>query len=191
MRDSKTIFMKKIFLFVMIAACQQLCFGQVTKGNIMAGGSISFQSEKYTATGNTTSTFTFMPDAGYFFMDKLAGGVRASFTNYNDGGNSYHDLLAGPFVRYYFLPAAQKTNIFLDGSFMIGSEKYTGYDAQSKTQWGAKAGAAFFLNPHVAVETSLDWSSLKYNDEEGHYNTWGIAIGFQVHLDCQKHKQKK
>jgi hypothetical protein len=174
-------------LFVALLT-SQLSFSQATKGNIMAGGSVSFQSSKYSAGGNTISTFNFMPGAGYFFYDRIAGGVRISFTNYSDEGNSYRDLLAGPFARYYFLPASRKTNLFLEGNFMLGTEKYEGYESESKTQWGVAAGSAFFLNPHIAVEATLGWRSLKYENDIGRYNTFGIGIGFQIHVDCLKKK---
>ena len=184
--------MKKLALLVMIAiSSYQLSFSQVTKGNFLLGGSISFQSTKYSEGGNNTGIFNFMPDVGYFFADRFAGGLRASFTNVSDEGDSYRDLLIGPFARYYFLPAAQKTNIFLEGNFMFGSEKYEGFDASSKTQFGFAAGPAFFINPNIAVEATVGWHSLKYEDDEGRYNTFGLAVGFQIHLDCMKGKSKK
>jgi hypothetical protein len=175
-------------LFIVCVLISHFSFSQLTKGNLLAGGSISFQSSKYSAGGNTVSTLNVMPDAGYFFMDRVAGGVRVSFTNYSDEGNSYRDLLAGPFARYYFLPAPRKTNLFLEGNFMIGSNKYTGYDAEGQTQFGGVAGAAFFLNTHIAVEASLGWRSLKYKNDIGRYNTFYIGVGFQIHLDCLKKK---
>jgi Outer membrane protein beta-barrel domain len=181
--------MKRLFLFVLIITGSQQSYSQVRKGNFLAGGSLSFQSSKYSAGGNNIGTFNFMPDAGYFFYDRFVAGLRASFTNYSDEGNSYRDLLAGPFARYYFLPVAQKTNIFLEGNFMLGSEKYRGYDPESKTQLAVVGGSAFFLNPHVAVEATLGWRSLKHKNDAGRYNSFGIGIGFQIHLDCTKEKK--
>jgi hypothetical protein len=182
------IIMKKLFVLLYILTYSCLSFSQVTKGNILAGGSVSFQSSKYTAGGDRTGTFNIMPGAGYFFYDRFAAGLRASFTRFSDGANSYSDWLAGPFARYYFLKAARPTNIFLEGNFMLGSNKYTGYDAEGETQFGAVAGAAFFLNTHVAVEASLGWRSLKYQNDIGRYNTLYIGIGFQIHL--LRHKSR-
>lgn len=105
--------MYKSFLIV-------LCFltlttnAQISQGNILAGGAVSFTSQKYSGGGSNANVLHIMPDAGYFFADKIAGGIRASFTDYSDAGDSYRDLLIGPFARYYFLPVAQKTNIFLE-----------------------------------------------------------------------------
>lgn len=184
--------MKKFVLLIMVVISgHQLSFSQVTKGNFLLGGSISYQSTKFSDGGDNTNIFNVMPDVGYFFADRFAGGLRAAFTNYSNDGDSYRDLLIGPFARYYFLPAANKTNIFLDGSFMFGSEKDEGFDAISKTQFAFAAGPAFFINPHVAVEATVGWRSLKYEDDEGRYNTFGIAVGFQIHLDCMKGNKKK
>lgn len=181
--------MKNIFLALFLFCIYSVSNAQITQGNILAGGAVSFTSQKYSGAGGSTNVLHIMPDAGYFFADKIAGGIRASFTDYSDAVDSYRDLLIGPFARYYFLPVAQKTNIFLEGSFAAGIQKYDGFDAESKSQFGFSAGPAFFLNPHVAVEATLNWSSLKYKDDNGRFNTFGLAIGFQVHLHCKKQKK--
>lgn len=183
--------MKKLLLIVCTFAFCGILSAQVTKGNFLAGGSVSFQSTKYSDGDGSVGVFQFMPDAGYFFADRIAIGLRASYTNVSDDGDDYSDLLVGPFARYYFLPAPRKTNIFLEASFLFGSEKYEGFDSEGKTQFGFSAGPAFFLNPHVAVETALHWQSLKYEDDDGSYNTFGISVGFQVHLNCLRAKTGK
>ncbi len=181
--------MKKLFLPVLLLV-SSTSFSQLTKGNWTPGGSVSFQSTNYSDGGNTVTVFNFMPDVGYFFIDKLAGGLRVSFTNYSTEGDSYRDFLAGPFARYYFLPAEKKTNIFFDGSFMLGTEKYEGFASESKTQFAVAAGPAFFLNEHIAIETSVGWRSVKHKNDSGRYNTFGIGVGFRLHLQCNKRKDK-
>lgn len=159
---------------------------QLTQGSFLAGGSLSFSSEKYSDGGTSKNTLMIAPDAGYFFIDKLAGGLKTSFTSYKADGDSYTNFAAGPFARYYFLPAEKKANVLLEGSFLLGSEKYDGFDAEGKTQIGVAAGPAFFLNPFVAVEALLGWQSVKHKDDAGRYNSFGLSIGFQVHLNGKK-----
>ena len=64
----------------------------------------------------------------------------------------------------------------------MGSEKYKGFDAGSKTRFGVAAGPSFFLNPHIAVEAMLYWQSLKHAGDEGRYNSVGLSIGLQAYL---------
>lgn len=183
--------MKKAILPLLFLLMTQVVSAQVTKGNFLVGGSVSFHSTKYSEGDGSVGKFIFMPDAGYFFAERFAAGLRASYTNISNEGDHYNDLLIGPFARYYFLPAAQKTNIFLEGNFLFGSEKFEGFDSESKTQFGLAAGPAFFLNPHVAVEATLNWQTLKYKDDEGRYNTFGVSVGFQIHLNCGNSKKGK
>lgn len=182
--------MKRSILLVLFLAPITNCFSQLTKGSFLVGGAISFQSSKYTEGGNTTATLLATPGAGYFFIDKLAGGIRTSISYQSNDGDSRLDFLAGPFTRYYFLPLTRQVNILLDGSFMIGTEKYQNFDADTKTEYGFAAGPAFFINPRIAIEATIGWRSLKYKDDAGRYNTFGMSVGFQLHLQPRRKEGK-
>ena len=65
-----------LLLFSMVAF---ISHAQLTKSSWLVGGSASFESTKYTGDDdNTTTLVQVMPGAGYFFMDKLAVGLRSS-----------------------------------------------------------------------------------------------------------------
>lgn len=181
--------MKKLCLLIIALAGTFILQAQVTMGNLITGGTVAFQSTEYTESDNNVDIFIFTPNVGYFFMDRLAGGIRANFSKLTEEGSDYSDISGGPFVRYYFLPAAKRTNIFLDGSFLFGREKFENFPSENKTEFGFAAGPAFFLNPHVAMEAMVTWRSLKYEDDGGRYNTFGIAVGFQIHLNLLKGKK--
>jgi hypothetical protein len=183
--------MNKLILAVAAFFCSSASQAQLTKGHFLAGGSLAFSSQKYSDGDNTVNVLTLAPNAGYFFMNKGAAGLKVSFTNYSNGDDSFRDFMAGPFARYYFLPVEKKTNILLEAHFMAGTEKYEGFDSEGKTQWGFAAGPAFFLNEFIAVETTLSWQSLKYETDSGRYNKWGITIGFQLHLKGKKKEPEK
>lgn len=175
--------MHKVKLLLLFSLISFITQAQLNKGQWLVGGSVAFESKKYTGDSRSESTvFQFMPNAGYFFMDKLAGGMKISFSYTSIDGDSYRDFLLGPFARYYFLSADKPTNIFLDGHFLFGSEKYENFDPESKTRFGVAAGPAFFLNPHVALEAALYWQSVKHEGDEGRYNSFGVSVGLQVHL---------
>ncbi len=177
---------QRIAAVALLAMIGYTAKAQVTQGSFLAGGSLSFSSEKYSEGGTAKNRLTIAPNAGYFFIDKLAGGLKTSFSSYKADGDSYTNFAAGPFARYYFLPVEKKTNVLLEGSFLFGSEKYDGFEAEGKTQIGIAAGPAFFLNQFVAVEALLGWQSVKHKDDAGRYNNFGLSIGFQVHLSGKK-----
>ena len=166
-------------------------YAQVQKGNYLLGGNLSFQSTQYSADESKTTKWNVNPNAGYFFIDKLVGGARVSFIQLEHEGDSFTDIMAGPFVRYYFLPVDRKTNLFLDAAYLFGSEKYDDFDAVGKTELGFAAGPAFFFNPSIAMEAVISWRSLKYKNADGKYNTLGIGVGLQIHFQCNKKKEGK
>lgn len=155
---------------------------QINKGNFLAGGSLSLSSQKYSGDDNSITAITVAPSGGYFFIDNAAAGLKVSFSSYKNDGDKFKDIIAGPFARYYFLPAEKKTNIFLEGSFLLGSEKYSGFNAESKTQLGFAVGLAFFLNKSIALETAFAWQTTKYTDDAGRYNKLGLFIGLQCYF---------
>lgn len=182
--------MKRSILLVLFSVTISNCFSQLMKGSFLVGGGVSFQSSKYSEGSTTTTRFLLAPNGGYFFIDKLAGGIRTSLSYQSNDGDTRFDILAGPFARYYFLPPGRQVNILLDGSFMIGSEKYQNFAADTKTEYGIAAGPAFFINPHIAIEAMIGWRSLKYKDDAGRYNTVGMSIGFQLHLPSKRSEGK-
>ena len=108
-----------------------------------------------------------------------------------DEGDRFRDFTAGPFARYYFLPVSKSTNIFLEGQFLWGSEKYEGFPGENKNGYGFTAGPVFFINPHIGLEMMAGWRSLMYKTDRGRYNTAWIGAGLQVHLEIFRFKQGK
>ena len=180
-----------LFFCILMLSSHDNVNAQIEKGNFLAGGTLSFSSTNYSAGNSKTSAWNLTPGGGYLILDKLAIGARIAFTHNSNDSDSYSDLLAGPFARYYFLPKEKKTNIFLEADYLIGSENYEGMDGVGKNQIGISAGPSFFLNQFIAVETILSWQSLKYKGAEGRYNTLGIGIGFQFYLHCKREKEGK
>ncbi|MBO9563335.1 MAG: porin family protein [Niastella sp.] len=173
--------MKKVLFAALMTIAVQGVFAQVNKGQWLVGGNVSFESTKQ---GDAKSTsFTFSPKGGYFFADKFAGGLRVDFESTKPkGADAATDLLIAPFVRYYFLPAADKVNIFADGSYGFGSSKRLG-NSESLNAFAFSAGPAIFLSPNTALEFALQYRSLggdAIGDDRA--NNFGVNIGFQIHL---------
>ncbi|RYY68120.1 MAG: hypothetical protein EOO13_13155 [Chitinophagaceae bacterium] len=171
--------MKKLFL---IGVCNLVLlpavFAQTQKGNWLVGGNAGFTSQKQD--DFKTTTITFNPNAGYFVMDDLAIGANVQLSSIKDDDDDAVTTVAlGPFVRYYFVDIGPKAKLFANGSFGFGSIKYN--ESQSFTQWDISAGPAFFLNPHTALEVVVGYGSQKFKDFEA-ANSFGLRIGFQIHL---------
>ena len=181
--------MKKVLFATLLAVSASAAFAQsnINKGDWMVGGNASFDSEK---DGDyKTTTISLSPNVGYFFINNFAGGLRAgvSSSTFKFGSTKETEsaFLLSPFVRYYFLPSTQKVNIFADGSFGFGQAKYevAGIETEYNfTQFAISAGPAIFLTPATALEISLGYNSSKLEDAEDRSNSFGVNIGFQIHL---------
>jgi Outer membrane protein beta-barrel domain len=185
--------MKKVLLVTFLAVSAGAAFAQtnINKGAWMVGGNASFASEKQ---GDFKSTNVgFSPNAGYFFMNQFAGGLRTGITSAkSDFGTSEATTSTwsvAPFLRYYILPASQKINVFADASYGFGSTTQkvgtTKTDASS-SNFSIMAGPALFLTPNTAMELTIGYQSTKYQDVDDRDNTIAVGIGFQIHLGGKK-----
>lgn len=180
--------MKKVLFAAFLLVSSHSMFAQINKGQWLVGGTAGFETSKHgdSDAGKYTDIWV-QPDAGYFFADKLAAGLRLGFSSskYKDEDDAFSTFTAAPFVRYYFLDAAQKVNIFADASYGFGS---TGAkDKASLNYFDIMAGPAVFLTPNTALEFALYYKSsggdaYKIGTEDERKNDFGLSIGFQIHL---------
>ena len=185
--------MKKVLFVALFAVSASAAFSQsnINKGDWMVGGDASFNSNK--SGEYKTTTVGFAPNAGYFFINNFAGGLRVNVASTKETFNSTDatssELSLAPFVRYYFLPASQKVNIFADASFGFGQNKYKSGSIDEKTNftsYGIKAGPAIFITPATALEINLGYNSSKVKDATDRSNNFGVNFGFQIHIPGSK-----
>lgn len=170
-------------------------FSQIQKGQWIIGGNAAFSYYKYYST--RTSAFSISPATGYFFLNRLAGGIRlgydAEFNSFQSGGRSRESFISLiPFIRYYFLPYEGKVNFFLDGGYGYswGKDKnFTQPDFKYHSKIiSIKTGPAVFLNERTALEITLGYNhSVKgaLGDTLG-INSFQIGVGFQIHIGKRK-----
>lgn len=184
--------MRKFLFPALFALIANEASAQLNQGQWMIGGTstVNFNSNKTEDADDDSrvSTFTAIPDVGYFFINNLAGGLRIIFNSVKVKGEDEATvyLLAAPFVRYYFLPGAQNVNVFADASFGYGTAGQD--DKESINSWSIAAGPAIFINERAALEFTLfyyseggDW----HKDVMGTVrrdNTLGVNVGFRLHL---------
>jgi len=188
--------MKKVLLAAIVLMSAQAGFSQISKGQWLVGGNAGFASYK---NGDYKQTdITISPNAGYFFIDHFAGGLRVNFTSQKPKDYTARTYFTvAPFVRYYILPTAQQVNIFADAEYGFGSGKEWAPSnstvkpsSQSINEFTISAGPAIFLSPSAALEFALAYTSAGgkyYGDDRG--NTFGLKVGFQIHLGSSSSKK--
>ncbi len=119
---------------------------QLEKGKWMVGGELDFSHSTSKSEMNgfreddKNTLIQVSPGFGYFFADRVAGGLRLSIgsTKIEEVGSgisiigyeyaSKHRLKSNsigltPFLRYYFLPISARVNIFGEGSYTYSTGK--------------------------------------------------------------------
>ena len=172
---------------------------QITKGNWLVGGNATFSYSSTNSDINPSKAtiLDLSPDVGYFFIDKLAGGVRATYhtqkTKYGPSTslfNKFTYYIIGPFVRYYFLPIKKEYNIVTEINYQFGNDKVESSGTSPSNEYNNvfsfSAGPVIYLNSDVGIEFLLNYSSSGNNVSSGRANLFGINIGFQIHLQKEK-----
>jgi len=171
-------------LFICSFFISTVGYSQISKGFWMFGGTGEFSSGKVVNNDllNIATTLQLKPKAGYFFVDKLAGGLSVNFfyQKSSAGGpmSKSYSLGVGPFARYYFLEKSKRVNILTELHGALLSD--LGSDSRS-VEFGFSGGVAVFLNSSVAIEFLPGYQGLR--DKSISSNYFITKIGIQVHLE--------
>ena len=158
--------MKNFILFA-LSIFSLTSFGQLHQDQWLIGGDAFFSYSK--SKELKFSSFQLSPAAGYFFMDKFAGGLRLGVNSdtydYSDEKFRYSTISIAPFLRYYFLPVDKKMNFFVDGSFGYSWSKFRYFTfpaihRYNSYNFSVQTGPAIFLNQHTALEMTLGYTYL-------------------------------
>lgn len=184
--------MIRIIISVVMVFTATSVRSQITKGNWMLGGNIHYSSTKYNSTNfgdpHTSYNWQVKPNIGYFFVDKLAAGLRANISKVGDRdrGQSYTDFNVGPYVRYYLLKADKLVNILTEAGYAFGFEKGSMPGTTSKNAFSFSAGPVMYFNNVVGLEMLLSYSTYKFSKFAGSNNSIMLGVGLQVHLEREK-----
>lgn len=194
----KSTIMKMLLTgFILALSVTAKC--QLDKKTWLVGGTGNFSSSKKSfgygtnfQTSNST-TIKISPNIGYFVFDKLAGGIKTSFSFFSekvDGlGGSDGNVTRfefGPFLRYYFLKKEKRVNIISEVSYQYGT--YSTSPSKSKgsiNTFSFLSGPVIFFNESVGMEFLLGYGSRVESVEQEYKDSqksFLIAIGFQFHL---------
>jgi len=185
--------MKKVLFSLALVVTASAAFAQTEKGKWTVGASSNsiFSTTKTADADDDTrrTSFNITPDAGYFFMDNLALGLRANVETSkrkgDDEGN--FSFIVAPFARYYFLkPTTKKVNVFADAHYGFGSNKVGDADGRGVNEFQIQAGPAIWLNERVALDATVSYNSVGGEDIDNRTNTIGLNFGFRLSLGGKK-----
>jgi hypothetical protein len=175
---------KLIFGILMLFVFNSHVSAQLYKGQWMAGGNLGITTyDNYMFPHNGLSG-TVIPNIGYFFVDKLVGGLRFD-VNWGETkfSSSFTTYGFSPFLRYYILPAEKKINFFVNTSFGWQIASLGG----GFTQWTLSAGPSLFIASNFSIELALQYAA--YSPDlytEYHPRSFAINIGFQFHFGSDR-----
>ena len=190
--------MKLMFTFSLLFSVFT-SWAQINKGQFLVGGSGTFYANSYSMSESKNRGFYIEGRSGIFLIDKMAAGVQLGYSyvkefyTLNTGERHQQfsrDFSTGPFLRYYILAAEKKINFLVDGSYYHKWSKSGVLRSSVEKSYGYAfgAGPAFFLNPNISLETTLNY---EYNDELRDSKKFKFKVGFQAHLTKRKTSPKQ
>lgn len=192
--------MKKLFVSSILIFCLTIVTrSQITKGNWLVGGNLSYSksnSKGVDATNSKGRNIDVTSTIGHFLYDKLAAGIKLNtiFSKQKnpeiDGTystNIQNSIGIGSFVRYYLLEFDNRINIFPEASILQSFLSNNITDKVEKT-WAAtvSAGTVIFLNSSVGLEFLFSYNHIKVLEIDSKGNVFQFKIGFQIHLEKNK-----
>jgi hypothetical protein len=179
--------MKRIIvLFVMIIAVSSNSHAQIEKGYWLTGGSASYNKSKSKVRPETDRLINMDINAGHFFIDKFAAGVRLGLVSEKSvvAITTKHSAYGGgPFIRYYFLPAGQMINFLVDSDVQFGWSTLNGKTQQGhEIKYSIGGGPVLFLNDVIGVEFLGRYVHIGYSTDNEKINNIHLSLGLQIYL---------
>lgn len=164
--------MKKIVLTMMAAMV-----AVVMDAQIYVGGAVGFQTVSHD--GNSTTSFTLKPEAGYNLNEDWAIGMAFGYSESGKDESKVKTFIINPYVRYSAVKF-EKVTLFLDGGFEYINNKY---DSYKNNKWGigVKPGIAVALTDNFSLVSHLGF--LGYSSSKPDYDGAKATKTFGVDLD--------
>lgn len=209
--------MKQVIFFLMFIPC--MATAQINKGNWLIGGVLSgyYEQSKIFFSSqieeSSTEDINLIGQVGFFPINKLAVGFNAQYgvnrqkgilipLGLGPGWDNDFTLtnklwMAGPFVRYYLLPASNKLNFYTQAAYQVGVSQE---DFELSLVWGdgenggfndirafqASVAPVLMLNKNVSLELILAYSRIKQLNDFGNSDRFTGGVGLQIHLGKPK-----
>ena len=186
--------MQKTLLLIITSFIINSAKSQITKGNWLVGGAghLSSQIETINEIKAKGFSYSISPNVGYFFVDKFAGGIKASVSytklTFNGGLSKSTQVGLGPFIRYYFLHAENRINILAESSYQYLHGKGNSGQSDNSNTFTFTAGPVIYFNSSVGLELTGNYELYNNKFSITNAKTFYVNIGFQIHLENNKEK---
>lgn len=185
---------KRLSTTLLLLALVQFTFAQALKGQLQVGGSGDL-SMTY---NGTTSTFnlSIAPSLGIFVVNGFAVGGRYSIginnvRSFDTKNNVYTSTitfttLIGPALKYYIGKKQLKGLLSASGAYTVTTSIHK-TDVGNRNGFSVMGlgGLAYFLNPHLSVETGF-YVSATGGEKILPTSRFGISVGLFAFLDKKK-----
>jgi hypothetical protein len=190
-----------LLLFVVVCLTSQYSFSQYSKGNVLLGGTLSYQSVKFSGQ-ESTNNFVFLPTIGYFVSDNisLGGSLGIGFSKgespFLDAIEKTTDIYFGPVARFYkSLDDEKKFNFYLQTSVLFTRSRSkiegSGIGGEGKSnglEINIGPGFAYYPSKKIAIELKLQ--GLEYLDSNNELSvfvfdlsSFSPSVGFTILLN--------
>lgn len=150
---------------------------QTEKGTHLVGG--QFRLDNLIREGNDLFTVGLSPNYGYFVLKNFAIGARIDLQYLKSGDRDVLSFAGIPFVRYY-IPGKSRVRFYLATGVGGGIISVDG-DGAGLFEWDIGPGLDFFINEHVALETTFFYEGIQ-QEGSNYVSSVGFRLGFQVFL---------
>ena|GEM_PF-4707402 len=176
------------------------------KSSFVFGGDFLWNSrhDRKEDRGFKRNDLTLNGKIGYFFSDYdlllFRPRINGEFTNYKSGVKENEIDLCGELVYNRFFGSSLFAGLFVGGDWVRAFATNYTYGEPSfdkEILAGLEFGYVFFLNPHVGIESTLQYSirSVNYIRDVGTsgytYSRVGISFGFIYLIQLQKRLKEK
>ncbi|MGJ1261991.1 outer membrane beta-barrel protein [Sphingobacterium spiritivorum] len=194
--------MKKLFLtLTAITALTFAANAQTEKGKFIVGGQVGFSTSKIQDTDIKSSSFSIMPQVGYFVSDNFAIGTGIGY-EYNKSETTTENVndafKVAPYGRYYLGEGPVKFFGQLTVPMAWGNQKVDDVKTNKTTNYGVEVAPGFAYFPTSKIGIEFKVRGLYYNhgqveniatDTKVKTNTFGLdanslapTIGVQFHF---------
>ena len=145
------------------------------------GGSLGFQTSSYD--GESTTTWSIMPEVGYNLSDNWAIGVAVGYGQSGKDENKIKKFTVSPYARLTVAKLSM-VNVFIDGGVGYTNTDYAG-DKLNTFAVGLKPGVAVNLNDKLSFVAHfgfLGYQNDKWKDADKSTNTFGLDIDNNVNF---------
>jgi hypothetical protein len=198
----------KYFALIIALTSSALTFAQVERHLFMASGSLSYRKDDFDFSGtrsykNTLQTFRSVPKIGYFFINRLCGGIHFPYQWQKFADHStppavnvvFMSYNIGPFAKYY-QPFSDRFYGTLQGAFSWGTEKtersnVAGSEKETSKFSTIGIGLSYFVNKNIAVEIEANFMEDFIDDDNPNLDYvytdhLDISLGMQIFFRGKK-----